>query len=168
MGIQPFDQPDVQKAKEATTRLLDEFTRSGRLPGQEAAGSPSELLAYADKGKYLAITAYVHQTPETDKAFAGLRKKIAERYHIATTLGYGPRYLHSTGQLYKGGQNTGLFLQLTINHQQDLPVPGKPYTFGTVADAQALGDYQALQAAGRRVVRINLPESSASAIEGLF
>jgi transaldolase/glucose-6-phosphate isomerase len=82
-------------------------------------------------------------------------------------LGYGPRFLHSTGQLYKGGQNTGLFLQLSANHEKDLPIPGKPYSFGTVADAQALGDFRALEAAGRLVVRMNLPNSKASVIEAL-
>jgi len=98
--------------------------------------------------------AYLHQTPEMDEVLAKLRRKVGERYHIATTLGYGPRFLHSTGQLYKGGQNTGLFLQLTENHEKDLPIPGKLYTFGTVADAQALGDFQALQSAGRQVIRV--------------
>jgi glucose-6-phosphate isomerase len=167
LGIQPFDQPDVQKAKDVTTRLLEEFNRSGHLPKPETTGSLADLLAHADKGRYMAVMAYIHQTSETDRALSGLRRKVAERYHIATALGYGPRYLHSTGQLYKGGKNTGLFLQLTANHFRDLPVPGKPYSFGTVADAQALGDFQALQAGGRTVVRLNLPESKASIIEGL-
>jgi glucose-6-phosphate isomerase len=167
MGIQPFDQPDVQKAKNVTARFLEEFSRSGHLPEPETTGSLADVLAHADKGRYMAIMAYIHQTSETDRALASLRRKVAKRWHIATTLGYGPRYLHSTGQLYKGGRNTGLFLQLIVNHQKDFPVPGKPYTFGTVADAQALGDFQALQAAERMVVRLNLPESKASVIERL-
>jgi glucose-6-phosphate isomerase len=167
LGIQPFDQPDVQSAKTATRRILGEFSKNGRLPRPETTGSLTDLLAYAEKGMYLAIMAYLHQTPETDRAFASLRRKVAEQYKIATTLGYGPRYLHSTGQLYKGGKNSGLFLQITTGHEKDLPVPGQPYSFGTVADAQALGDFQALQAAGRRVVRLNLPDSEASTIEGL-
>jgi glucose-6-phosphate isomerase len=168
LGVQPFDQPDVQKAKAATARLLQEFTASGHLKRLETTGSPADLLAHADKGRYLAMMAYLHQTSETDRALAKFRRKVAEQYKIATTLGYGPRYLHSTGQLYKGGENTGLFLQLTVKHEKDLPVPGKPYTFGTVADAQALGDFQALQGAGRMVVRINLPESKASIFERLL
>lgn len=168
LGVQPFDQPDVQKAKAATARLLQEFSASGHPKRLETTGSPADLLAHADKGRYLAMMAYLHQTSETDRALAKFRRKVAERYKIATTLGYGPRYLHSTGQLYKGGKDTGLFLQLTVNHEKDLPVPGKPYTFGTVADAQALGDFQALQGAGRMVVRINLPKSKASIFEGLL
>ena len=154
LGINPFDQPDVQKAKDTTGRLLQEYDVSGRLPKLETTGSLADLLNNAGRGRYLAIMAYLHQTPEMDEILAKLRRKVVERYHIATTLGYGPRFLHSTGQLYKGGQNTGLFLQLTANHEKDLPIPGKLYTFGTVADAQALGDFQALQSAGRQVIRL--------------
>ena len=135
LGINPFDQPDVQKAKDTTERLLQEYGVSGLLPKLETTGSLAKLMTLAGKGKYLAIMAYLRQTPEMDEALAELRKEVGERYHIATMLGYGPRFLHSTGQLYKGGQNTGLFLQLTSNHVEDLPIPGKPYTFGTVADA---------------------------------
>ena len=168
LGIQPFNQPDVQKAKTTTARLLQEFGVSGSLPKLEATGSLADLLLNIRNGMYLAIMAYLHQTAETDGALASLRRKVTEQYHIATTLGYGPRYLHSTGQLYKGGQNTGLFLQLTTAHKKDLRIPDKPYSFGTVADSQALGDFQALQAAGRMVVRLNLPRSESSVIEELF
>jgi glucose-6-phosphate isomerase len=167
VGVQPFDQPDVQRAKDATARLLEELSGGGHLPKLETTGSLAELLSHADKGKYLAIMAYLPQTRETDEALAELRQEVGKRYHLATTAGYGPRYLHSTGQLYKGGRNTGLFLQLTANHQEELPVPGKPYTFGAVADAQALGDFQALRAAGRRVVRVHLPRCEASLIKNL-
>jgi hypothetical protein len=168
LGINPFDQPDVQKAKDTTESLLQEYGVSGRLPKLETTGSLADLMTLADKGKYLAIMAYLRQTPEMDKALAELRREVVERYHIATTLGYGLRFLHSIGQLYKGGQNTGLFLQLSANHEKDLPIPGKPYTFGTVADAQALGDFQALQAAGRKVIRMNLPESKTSILKKLL
>jgi glucose-6-phosphate isomerase len=168
LGIQPFDQPDVQKSKDVTARLLEEFSTSGHLPELETAGSLADLLSHASKGRYLAVMAYLNQTSEIDMALGKLRRKVAETYRIATTLGYGPRFLHSTGQLYKGGKNTGLFFQLTVDHDKDLPVPGKPYSFGIVADAQALGDFQALQAAARTVVRANLRESKASIIEGLF
>jgi glucose-6-phosphate isomerase len=167
LGVQPFNQPDVQKAKDATAQLLQELGVSGHLPRLETTGSLAELLTHADKGRYLAIMAYLHQTKETDEALAELRKEVGKRYRMATTLGYGPRYLHSTGQLYKGGQNTGLFLQFTANHREELPVPGRPYTFGTVADAQALGDFQALQAAGRLVASVHLPRSEASLIKSL-
>jgi hypothetical protein len=166
--INPFDQPDVQKAKDTTGRLLQEYGVSGRLPKLETTGSLADLMKFADKGKYLAIMAYLRQTPEMDRVLNELRREVGERYHIATTLGYGPRFLHSTGQLYKGGPNTGLFLQLIANHEKDLPIPGKPYTFGTVADAQTLGDFQSLRAAGRMVVRMNLSESKVATIERLF
>jgi glucose-6-phosphate isomerase len=168
LGIQPFDQPDVQKSKDVTARLLEEFSTSGHLPELETTGSLADLLSNAAEDRYLAVMAYLNQTSEIDMALRKLRKKVAEMYRMATTLGYGPRFLHSTGQLYKGGKNTGLFFQLTVDHEKDLPVPGKPYSFGTVANAQALGDLQALQAAGRKVVRSNLHESKASIIEGLL
>jgi len=167
LGVQPFNQPDVQKAKDATSRLLQELSVSGHPPQLETTGSLAELLTHADKGRYLAIMAYLRQTTETDEALTELRQALGKRYRLATTLGYGPRYLHSTGQLYKGGQNTGLFLQLTAEHRQELLIPGRPYTFGTVADAQALGDLQALQAAGRLVTSVHLPRSEASLIKSL-
>jgi glucose-6-phosphate isomerase len=168
LDIQPFNQPDVQESKDVTARLLEGFSTSGRLPKLETTGSLGDLVSHAARGKYLAIMAYLNQTPEIDRALSQLRKKVTETYGIATTLGYGPRFLHSTGQLYKGGKNTGLFLQFTVNHDKDLPVPGKSYSFGTVANAQALGDFQALRAAGRIVVRINLQEIKSSIIEGLL
>jgi glucose-6-phosphate isomerase len=167
VGVQPFDQPDVQKAKDATARLLEELSGGGHLLKLETTGSLAELLSHADKDRYLAIMVYLRQTKETDEALAELRREVGKRYHLATTVGYGPRYLHSTGQLYKGGRNTGLFLQLTANHEEELPIPGKHYTFGAVADAQALGDFQALQAVGRRVVSVHLPRSEASLIRNL-
>jgi len=167
LGIHPFNQPDVQRAKDATNRMLKEYTASGHLPQVETAGSPAELLEKAEKCSYLAIMAYLHQTPEVDKALTELRKKVLERYHIATTLGYGPRFLHSTGQLHKGGPDTGLFLQITSSHQMDVPIPGEAYTFGVVADAQALGDLQALQSLGRRVVRIHLNQVDGETISRL-
>jgi glucose-6-phosphate isomerase len=168
LGVQPFDQPDVQKSKDVTGRLLEEFSASGSLPKLDTSGSLRDLLSHAGSGRYLAVMAYLEQTPETDKDLGRLRRRVGETYRMATTLGYGPRFLHSTGQLYKGGRNTGLFLQLTVDHDQDLRVPGKPYSFGTVADAQALGDFQALQAAGRLVVRVNLHQDNASAVERLL
>jgi len=136
--INPFDQPNVQEAKEATERVLQEYMVTGRFPQMETTDSIADLMAKAGKGKYLAIMAYVHPTPEVDKVLADFRRKVVERHHIATTLGYGPRFLHSTGQLHKGGPDSGLFLQITAEHEQELPIPGKPYTFGVVADAQVI------------------------------
>ena len=156
LGIHPFDQPDVQGAKDATAAVLEEYQSSGGLPTVEAESSFKGLLSQARSGDYLAIMAYIRQTPGTDRTLADLRRKVTERYHIATSLGYGPRFLHSTGQLHKGGPNSGLFLQITADHQQDVPIPGAPYTFGVLADAQALGDLRALQALDRRAVRVHL------------
>ena len=168
MGINPFDQPDVQKAKDATKRLLREYTQSGQLKRMKTRVSLAELLRQPAQNSYFAIMAYLHQTDEIDSAMAGIRKHVMERYYIATTLGYGPRFLHSTGQLHKGGQNTGLFLQIIANHGHDLPIPGEDYTFGVVADAQALGDLEALQSAGRRVAQVQLAHADAASLKKLI
>jgi len=167
LRINPFDQPNVQAAKQATERVLNEFVTSGHFPEVEVTHSLADLLNAVRGGMYLAIMAYVRQTAEADKMLMELRRRVLERYHIATTLGYGPRYLHSTGQLHKGGPATGLFLQLTMGHEKDVPIPGKPYTFGNLADAQALGDLQALQSAGRRVARIHLSQGDKAALARL-
>ena len=164
LGIHPFNQPDVQRAKDATERVLQEYLTSGQLPKLETTGELKDLLAEAEPGSYLAIMAYICQSPEMDQAFTELRRKVVEKHGIATTLGYGPRFLHSTGQLHKGGPNKGLFLQITTDHQSDVSIPGKPYSFGVVADAQTIGDFQALQSLGRRVVRIHLPRCDSKAI----
>jgi len=156
LGIHPFNQPNVQQAKDATERVLQEYATSGNLPGIQTEGLFAELLSKAERPRYLAIMAYIRQTHGTDNALAELRRKVIERYGIATTIGYGPRFLHSTGQLHKGGPDTGLFLQITCGHEKDIPIPGMPYTFGVVADAQALGDFQALQSLGRDITRIQL------------
>ena len=164
LGINPFDQPNVQGAKDMTDSVLQGYRRSGRLPKAEAGDSLKGLLSESRPGDYLAIMPYLRQTREVDEALADLRRRTMERYYIATTLGYGPRFLHSTRQLHKGGPGTGLFLQITADHEQDLPIPGKPYTFGVLADAQALGDLQALQGLGRRVARVHLGHDSAAGI----
>ena len=168
LGINPFDQPDVQAAKDATEHLLQEYTASGHLPQAETTNSLADLLAGAGKGKYLAITAYIRQTSKVDKVLADFRQKVAEQHGMATTLGYGPRFLHSTGQLHKGGPDSGLFLQLTADHDKDILIPGKPYTFGVVADAQALGDLQALQSSGRCVTRVHFNRIDTAAISKLL
>ena len=156
LGIHPFDQPNVQKAKDMTEKVLGQYQASGRLPQIEAPMSFQKLLSEVRPGDYLAIMAYVEQTPEVDQALESLRRSVTERYSIVTTLGYGPRFLHSTGQLHKGGPTSGLFLQLTADHTDDLGIPGETYSFGTLADAQALGDLEALQASGGRAARVHL------------
>jgi glucose-6-phosphate isomerase/transaldolase/glucose-6-phosphate isomerase len=164
LGINPFDQPDVQSAKDKTDSVLEQYQSSGQLPGVEAAGSLQDLLAQARPGDYLATMAYMLETPEVNQALNTLRRRVMERHRIATTLGYGPRFLHSTGQLHKGGPDSGLFLQLTVDHQRDISIPGYPFTFGVLSDAQSLGDLQALQAAGRRVSRVHLGSDAEAGI----
>ena len=176
LEINPFDQPDVQVAKDQTDRLLRAYLETGRLPSFEGgtlaeasedggaiisppAGDPAglhALLAQAQQGDYLSVMAYLPQGPEVDDAIAQLRRTVVEGHHIATTAGYGPRFLHSTGQLYKGGPASGLFVQLVAQHSVDVEIPGEPYTFGVLSQAQALGDLQALHQRGRRAVRISL------------
>ena len=167
LGIHPFDQPNVQQAKDLTDRVLQEYRTSGRPPQAETTKSLTDLLSQARPGDYMAIMVYVHQGPEVGQALEELRRKVMEQYVIATTLGYGPRFLHSTGQLHKGGPDTGLLLQITTSHQSDVGIPGEPFTFGVLAEAQAMGDLQALQALGRRVVRVHLPSGDASEIRRL-
>jgi len=164
IGINPFDQPDVKAAKDATESILDEYTNSRHLPSVEIGSSTTELLAEVETGRYLAVLAYVRQLPEIDRVLADLRRRIVEKRGIATMLGYGPRYLHSTGQLHKGGPAKGLFLQITAGHEVDIPIPGRPYTLGVVADAQALGDLRALKSTGQDVVRVHLDRADAASI----
>ena len=163
LGINPFDQPNVQAAKDATGRVLQEFQDTGQLPSLEISESLDELISKARQGNYLAIMAFTKQMPELEKACAELRRKVMKKHRIATTFGYGPRLLHSTGQLHKGGPNTGLFLQVTMAHEHKIPVPGAPYTLDILADAQALGDLQTLLALKRRVVRIHLDSGDTAA-----
>ncbi len=167
LGIDPFDQPNVQLAKEATQRVLQEYQSSGHLPEVETGHSIDGLLTEARQNDYLAIMAYMRQTPDVDEALAALRRKAMEKYHIVATAGYGPRLLHSTGQLHKGGPDTGLFIQITADHKEDLPIPGESCTFGVLADAQAMGDFQILQSLGRRVIRIHLGSGDGKAISKL-
>ena len=167
LGINPFDQPNVQAAKDMTEGVLAQFESRGKLPEMAASGSLQGLLADAKPGDYLAIMAYVRQTPEVDRALASLRGKVMERHGIATTLGYGPRFLHSTGQLHKGGPSSGLFLQLTADFGPDVSIPSQAFTFGVLADAQALGDMQALQAAQRRASRVHLDSDPSTGILAL-
>jgi transaldolase/glucose-6-phosphate isomerase len=115
-----------------------------------------EWINQAKKGDYIAIQAYLPRTVETNKVLQKIRIEFLNRYKLATTFGYGPRFLHSTGQLHKGGPNTGLFIQLIDELEEDLAVPETSYTFGTLIKAQALGDYKALKQLNRRILRINL------------
>ena len=156
LSVHPFDQPDVQSAKDMTDRVLERVQTTGEQPVMEACGSLPRLLAQTSPGDYLAVMAYVEETLETDAALDYLRQEVMRRYGIATTVGYGPRFLHSTGQLHKGGPASALLLQITAEHHHDLEIPGREYTFGVLADAQAMGDFEALAAIGLQVARVHL------------
>ena len=163
MGVHPFDQPNVQQAKDMTDSVLSEYRASGSLPDRQAGGSVPELLADAGTGSYAAVMVYARQTPEMDEALATLRRRITERYGVPVTLGFGPRILHSTGQMHKGGPDEGLFIQITCDSDIDLEIPGGDYSFGTLVEAQARADIRALRAIDRRVAHVHLgdvgPES---------
>jgi transaldolase/glucose-6-phosphate isomerase len=165
LEIDPFDQPNVQESKDNTVRLLGEHQATGQLPGVDGATQPgardfsTRLLRHlktAGKGDYVALTVYCQRTPRREKLLRDLQAAIRGRFHVATTLGFGPRFLHSTGQLHKGGANNGVFVQFTVADPLDAPVPGQPYTFSVLKQAQALGDFQALLAHGRRALRVEL------------
>jgi len=166
LGIQPFDQPDVEAAKIQARKLISEFTRKGALPAAHPADLTSlalrTFLNSAMQGAYIAIQAYVQPSAAMDAALLHLRLKLRERTHLATTVGYGPRFLHSTGQLHKGDAGKGLFIQFISHAIQDVLIPeeagrsGGGLTFGTLKTAQALGDQQALLEAGRKVILFNL------------
>jgi len=184
IGINAFNQPDVEASKIATRNLTSEYEKTGSLPAEKpvvedsgiklftdernaaelakAAGTPTlagYLKAHLDRikaGDYFAVLAYLQMNPEHEQTLETLRHAVRDRKHVATCLGFGPRFLHSTGQAYKGGPNTGVFLQVTCDDSVELPVPGQKYTFGVVKAAQARGDFQVLAERGRRALRVHL------------
>jgi glucose-6-phosphate isomerase len=178
LKINPFDEPNVQQAKDATRKILDGYkvsrqlsaTASDRtLPGGIAltlSGAARDglhgqgadaLLTLIRQGDYLGLLAYVGPDQELASALQELRRAVRDRTGAATMLGYGPRYLHSTGQLHKGGPNTGVFLLISATPREDVPIPGEPFSFGTLEHAQALGDFASLAAEGRRALHAHLP-----------
>lgn len=170
LHIHPFDQPNVQESKDNTGRVLREVETTGKLPaagGLSAKEAVTQLMSQAGPGRYVAVLGYMTPSNECERAIAGLRKAVLTHYHLASTMGYGPRYLHSTGQLHKGGPETGMFLQLVESMRPDVPIPGKPYTFATLAQAQALGDLQSLQTHGRLAVRIDLGRQAVTTLRRL-
>jgi glucose-6-phosphate isomerase len=158
LGINPFDQPNVQEAKDNTAKALEE------LP-QVEEGSLDDLLSQAAPPHYVAIMGYVQPSPEFDSAICRLRAAIREATKAATTFGYGPRFLHSTGQLHKGGPRTGLFIQLVHDGDEDVEIPGAGYTFGTLKNAQATGDLNTLRAHDLPAVRVRLDGDPAAAVD---
>ena len=154
LEINPFDQPDVQAAKDKTNEVL----ASGEEPRLEQEGSIAELLAQAGEGDYVCVQAFVEPSAANDRLIEGLVAKLRRESGRVVTHGYGPRYLHSTGQLHKGGPNTGLFLQVVDDPGEELKIPGRPFGFRRLIQAQAAGDFESLKERGRRVARIHLEE----------
>ncbi len=165
LAIDPFDQPNVQESKNNTVRLLEAHATTGRLPdpgGVRSVADPSfvaELgrhLRQLRAGRYAAITAYIERTPARERMLRAIRTSLRDRCGVATTVGYGPRFLHSTGQLHKGGAANGVFVQLSCDDERDLSIPGERFGFSTLKAAQALGDYESLASRDRPIMRVGL------------
>ena len=161
IGIDAFDQPNVQESKDNTKKLLEEYKSTGKMTASGTQVKPNDpaiakLLGEVKAGDYVALTEYVAESPKRNQKIAEIRETIARALHVATTTGYGPRFLHSTGQLHKGGGANGVFLQLTGGGDQDIPLPGEKFTFGVLCRAQAIGDFQSLASRKRRAISIDL------------
>jgi glucose-6-phosphate isomerase len=195
MGINPFNQPDVESAKIETRALTEAYEKTGKLPVREPVlvdggikvyateayaaalnkAAPAKTLAgylRAHLGQihandYFAALAFLPMFPEHEAAIQCIRHKVLDAKRVATCLGFGPRFLHSTGQDYKGGPNSGVFLQITADHAVDVAIPGQKLSFGVVIDAQAAGDLAVLESRGRRAVRVHLGADVASGLKAL-
>jgi transaldolase/glucose-6-phosphate isomerase len=185
LGINPFDQPDVEAAKVAARAVTAEYERTGALPAEtpfveqgglrlytdaanaealrasgaregDVASALRAHLARAGRGDYFALLAYLPMQAANERRLQAVRHAVRDRRRVATCLGFGPRFLHSTGQAYKGGPNTGVFLQVTCDDARNVPVPGQKLSFGVVKAAQAQGDFAVLTGRGRRALRVHL------------
>ena len=168
IGINPFDQPNVQEAKDRTNEILNGKSTVDRR--QSTVIDQNALRALLDSlksGDYFAITAYVAPTAANEKALMRIRLRVRDTARVATTIGFGPRFLHSTGQLHKGGPPTGVFLQVTAEPAASVPIPGKPYGFGEVVAAQAAGDLAALLSRKRRALSVHLERDVAGSLQEL-
>jgi transaldolase/glucose-6-phosphate isomerase len=186
IGINPFDQPDVEASKKKTTALTEEYEKSQTLPKDEPVFRENGIALYADArnaeelgrhntlGGYLkshfdrvhaddyaAFLAYIDRNPTHEETLTEVRTVVRDKTHAATCVGFGPRFQHSTGQAYKGGPNTGVFLQITCDDPNDIGVPGHKYSFGVVKAAQARGDLEVLNERGRRTLRVHLKDVDA-------
>lgn len=168
LGVNPFDQPDVQAAKDVTVKVLGDI-EAGRAPAdvREGLEAAVRLIGQVTDGDYVAIQAFCPESPAADRAAADLRRAIRARTGAVTTFGYGPRFLHSTGQLHKGGPDTAVCLQLVGQDPVDVPVPGRPWTFSQLKCAQAIGDAEALAARGRRLARVDIGPDAAAGIAAI-
>src|SRR5262249_52669414 len=195
LGINPFNQPDVESAKIKTRELTAAFEKTGSLPPEEPAVSSEEAdlytdvhnadelrelgangdlgswlkahLAHVDAGDYVALLAYIERDAEHIDVLQDMRLKLRDKHHVATCAEFGPRFLHSTGQAYKGGPDSGVFLQITADDEKDLQVPGQKASFGVIKAAQARGDFDVLTERGRRAVRVHLKGDVASGLKAL-
>jgi len=192
IGIDAFSQPDVEASKAETRKLTTEYEAKGRLPLEVPFFEASGIQFFADEknvaaihgglnvaavlkrhlcrlgaGDYFAVLGYIPMNAEGERALQAIRHAVRDKKKVATVLGFGPRFLHSTGQAYKGGPNTGVFLQITCDDAKDLPVPGQKYTFGVVKAAQARGDFAVLAERGRRALRVHLRKNLKAALATL-
>jgi len=192
LGINPFDQPDVDSAKKKTQEFVRYYLEHGSLPEEKPSFRRGGISLYSDvrapslgrslerflssaaPGDYLAIQAFLAPTRKTDAALQKLRHRLRDRTRLATTVGYGPRFLHSTGQLHKGDRGNGLFIQITADDRRDAAIPDSPgeagssISFGLLKAAQARGDFEALKSRGRRIIRFHLGKDAAAGIERLL
>jgi transaldolase/glucose-6-phosphate isomerase len=195
IGINPFDQPDVEASKVATRKLTAEYEQSGSLPAESPFFEGEGIKLFADaenqqainnavpekslqgyltahlqrlqSNDYVALLAYLEMNEEHERLLQQSRTAVRDRKRVATCLGFGPRFLHSTGQAYKGGPNEGVFLQVTCDDRDDLAVPDQKYTFGVVKAAQARGDFEVLNERGRRALRVHLGSDVAAGLRTL-
>ena len=188
LGINPFDQPDVQLAKQATSDVLLVFKEQKQLPALKEVAKDDLLTLFVDDersatdsvgtvlaahlaqvkpGDYVAVLAYIEETPETQLLLTQLQNTLRDKTRCAATSGYGPRYLHSTGQLHKGGPSTGVFIEIIANDEGELPIPGEGYSFSVLKRAQALGDFRALAGKDRRVLGIDIGSNGLKALKRL-
>ncbi|MBF6614723.1 MAG: bifunctional transaldolase/phosoglucose isomerase, partial [Chloroflexi bacterium] len=190
LGIDAFDEPNVQESKDNTRRLLEVYLKEGKLPQEDAILRENGLDLYGDnealqragsegtlesalqaffstvqQGDYVAMMAYIPSIGEHEELLQDARLAVRDALKVATTFGYGPRFLHSTGQLHKGGPNKGVYLQITCDPRHDLPIPGQPFSFGTLIKAQAMGDLQSLQQHGRRAISLHIEGDHAQGVE---
>lgn len=187
LGINAFDQPNVQESKDNTKKLLEEYKSKGgfsqpTLVAEDkllrlyaAAGGKqtsekqlSDLFKSIKPGDYVALLDYIEEKPEHDRLLGALRNEIVRTTKVATTTGYGPRFLHSTGQLHKGGGDNGVFIQITSDDREDLPIPGEKFTFGVLKEAQSLGDFQSLASRNRRAIRVHLKKDTEEGLRHLL
>jgi transaldolase / glucose-6-phosphate isomerase len=197
IGINAFNQPDVEASKVATRNLTEQYEKTGSLPAEKpvledsgiklftddqnaaelakAAGNDKSLTGYLKahlsrikSGDYFAVLGYIEMNAEHEKALQAVRHAVRDKKQVATCMGFGPRFLHSTGQAYKGGPNSGVFLQITCDDAIELPVPGQKYTFGVVKAAQARGDFQVLADRGRRALRVHLGQDVSAGLVTLL